>query len=233
MNFNADKINEIINDYIVIRVTVINKKNFATPEFKILFNKFYKIRQKKSKWYNAFYNTFTNYKRSPKSFEKLLKAFYKATEEINGEGKGEIHPSFCSKIMHAVDPNKPYWDKYILQMLGIVLDEPTEPYDRIKYYATIYDQIEKEYNEHLNDKNILEAMKRFDSEIKIPEFGIKEVLKPKKKDRFKPVEDRSIVYNVPNDFKLTPIEKLDLMLWSIKDERMPSILDYNRLIEDK
>lgn len=233
MNFNAEKINEVINDYVAIRICVDTKKNFATPEFKILFNRYYKIRQKKPKWYNAFYNTFANYKRTPKSFEDLLKKFYKVTEEINGEGKGEIHPSFCSKIMHAVDPNKPYWDKYILQMLGIVLDEPNKPYDRIHYYAEVYKQIEKEYNNHLNDKNIIEAMERFDLEIKYSNFVIKDLIKAKKKDELKSVENKTIAYTVPDEFKLTPIEKLDFMLWSIKDERMPSILEYYKLLDDK
>ena len=229
MNFNAEKISEVIDDYIAIRIYVETKKNFATPEFKVLFNRFYKIRQKKAKWYNAFYNTFANYKRTPKSFKDLLMKFYKATEKINGVGKGEIHPSFCSKIMHAVDPNKPYWDKYILQMLGIVLDEPVKPYERIHYYAEIYSQIEKEYVEHLNDKNIKEAMQRFDLEIKYSDFVLRDLIKPKKNGKSNP---KLIAYSVTDEFKLTSIEKLDLMLWSIKDERRPSILDYNKLLEE-
>ena len=224
MEFDADKINEIIDEYVAIRCFANGTKNFTVPEFKVLFNKFYKIRQKKPKWYNDFYNTFANYKRTPKSFEDLMKKLYKAT--------GEIHPSFCSKIITTFNPNKPTWDKYVLQFLGYILDEPKDPYERIHYYATIYDEIEKEFNAHLGDKNVKDAIVRFDEQIKIGHnLFVMTVSKAVKKKKNGSKEAKSLLYVVPDEFELTPIEKINLMLWSKKDDRMVSIFDYNKLLE--
>ena len=207
MEFDSKKINEGISDYVAIHF-LAKKTNFAVPEFKKLFNRYYKLRQKTAQWYNDFYNAFVNYRRTPKSFEDLLISLYKKTKEI--------HPSFCSKIIHTLNPNKPIWDKYVLQWLGIVLNDPKDPYERIHYYATIYNQIEKEYKEHLNDENVVEAFKRFDNEIIIPK-GEQKIF--------------DLDYFVPESFEISSIKKLDFMLWSNRSDRTVSILDYNKLLD--
>lgn len=220
MDFDAKKINEVINDYVAIQC-LVHRTNFTVPQFKKLFNRYYKLRQKKAAWYNNFYDVFKNCKRTPKSFEELMISLYEKTKVEKKKGKkiievGEIHPSFCSKILHTLDPNKPIWDKYVLQWLGIVLKDPKDPYERMHYYATIYEQIEKEYNEHLNDKNIIEAMKRFDKEVKLP-VGMHEIF--------------GLKYIVTNAYRISPVKKLDFMLWSNRSDRTVSILDYNKLLD--
>lgn len=192
MKFDAVRINQGIDSYNEI-MSKINSPEFCTDSFKKLFNGFYRIRQKPSSWYDAYYGVFSDCKQRNLSFKEVLTMVYDKT--------GELHPSFCSKMIATLNPDKPIWDQYVLQWLGIILNPPKEAKDKIEYMSKIYKQIEIEYNAHLNDKNIQEAIRDFDVKIK-------------------------------NGKNISSIKKIDFMLWSNRNERTVSILDYNSLLDE-
>lgn len=153
MIFDANRIRDGIDTYNEI-MREVNTSVFCTPSFRTLFNGFYRLRQKPEKWYDAYYSLFLRCKANPMSFKEVLTEIYKST--------GEIHASFCSKLIATLDPNKPIWDQYVLQWLGFSLSDPKDKEERITYYSNIYDQIEREYNIHLSNRNIQEAIAVFD-----------------------------------------------------------------------
>lgn len=153
MIFDPGRINAGIDSYNEI-MRQVNTTQFCNADFRTLYNGFYRLRQKPQTWYDAYYDIFLDCKTNPKTFIEVVTELYERT--------GEIHPSFCSKIVATINPNKPIWDQYVLHWLGIVLNDPKDKHERITYYATIYQQIESEYNEHLNDRNVIEAFAEFD-----------------------------------------------------------------------
>lgn len=156
MNFDANRIKEEIMDYLRIQ-EMVDSDDFCSSKFKKQYNHFYRIRQKPESWYNAYYDLFFKCKNNPMAFEEIITELYKVT--------GELHASFGSKMLATLNPNKPIWDQYVLQWLGFIKNDPKDNIQRIKYYASIYEQIENEYNAHKNDKNIIESIRQFDSLI--------------------------------------------------------------------
>lgn len=153
MVFDAARINEGIDKYNEI-MDQVNTPHFCDPDFRKLYNGFYRLRQKPAAWYEVYYDIFLNCRNNPKTFQEVLMEMYNRT--------GEIHPSFCSKLIATLNPDMPIWDQYVLQWLGINLNNPKDDHERINYYAEIYTQIKDEYNEHLSDKNIVNALEEFD-----------------------------------------------------------------------
>lgn len=192
--FDVNLIKKGIPDYLWIQNNV-HTDLFLSDEFKKHFNKFYRIRQKSQKWYNAYYDLFEKCAHNTISFRDMLLELEAST--------GEIHPSFCSKMLATLDPNKPVWDKYVLQQLGFTLNNTpaNDPVAKVNYYADIYNEIEEEYNAHKNDENVIAAIKMFDEEI------------PEAKD-------------------LTFVKKLDLILWAKRSDKTISILEYQSLLDE-
>lgn len=152
MIFDPRRINEGIDIYNEI-MREVNTPLFCSSSFRKLYNGFYRLRQKPVDWYDAYYDIFQRCKENPMTFREVLTEMYETT--------GEIHASFCSKLIATLNPNKPIWDQYVLQWLGINLNDPKDKYDRIDYYVGIYEQIENEYLAHLNDRNIRDAFAEF------------------------------------------------------------------------
>ena len=156
MIFDAKRIKEGIESYNEI-MRQVNTPAFCSLEFRKLYNGFYRLRQKPSKWYDDYYSLFLECKTKEYSFKELLTILYKKT--------GEIHPSFCSKMLATLNPDKPIWDQYVLLWLGFSLKKIKDDNLKIEYYSNVYDQIEKEYLSHLEDRNIKEAIALFDKMI--------------------------------------------------------------------
>ena len=155
LDFDEKRINKGINKYKKIMEMINQKDPFDDEDFHKLFNVFYRIRQKSKKLCDDFYSVFKMCKYEHMDFKKA--------REVLNEKTGEIHPSFCSKIIATLDPNKPVWDKYVLQWMGIILKKHKSNNECIDYYSKIYQKIEGEYKKHLNDKNVREALDRFDT----------------------------------------------------------------------
>ena len=76
------------------------------------FNGFYRGRQKSAAWYDKYYKLMEEQKSANRSFKDLLLYL----EPVGGT----IDVSFVSKLMAAVDPSLPIWDKYVLQNLELL-----------------------------------------------------------------------------------------------------------------
>lgn len=80
-------------------------------EFQKLFNGFYRIRQRKQEFYQAYYLILEESKGKSCSFGEILEKIYNET--------GRFEASFSSKLFATVASYKPVWDSFVLQNLGL------------------------------------------------------------------------------------------------------------------
>lgn len=168
--FEIKKYTEIIES--------VAKEDFkATSDFRKNFNGFYRVRQRSVAWYNCYYKLME--KRSS-SFDFVLQKMYEDTNRIE--------PSFSSKLVSAVNPELPIWDKYVLENLGLKMEwdncQNQNSEIRLKKAIEIYGKILLWYDEYIKSDSGKNCIEKFD-----------EVL-PKYKD------------------KLTSVKKIDYLLWS-------------------
>ena len=94
-------------------ISAIQEDGFtATPAFRKTFNGFYRVRQKPADWYDKYYALMEEQRTVRRGFRELLICL----EPVSGT----IDVSFVSKMIAAVDPTLPIWDRYVLQNLGLL-----------------------------------------------------------------------------------------------------------------
>ncbi len=127
----------------------VKAENFkATPEFRRLFNGYYRIRQRSQAWYNRYYEILEEQLKNPGTytFEDILR-------ELVCQADGKIEPSFTSKLLATADPQLPIWDQNVLRNLG--LNKKWNKYsghsreNRIKAAVEIYAELTALCNEIL------------------------------------------------------------------------------------
>lgn len=169
-----------LKTYIDILDAIQQDHFIATPEFKTMFNGFYRVRQKSAAWYDKYYKLMEEQKSANRSFKDLLLCL----EPVSGT----IDVSFVSKLMAAVDPSLPIWDKYVLQNLELLKRwEKITGKDRmlrIDEANRIYQEIKTWYSTFIFSEDGRKCIAAFDAAI------------PSYKD------------------KLTAVKKIDYLLWS-------------------
>lgn len=169
-----------LKTYIYI-LSAIQQDNFvATPEFRKKFNGFFRVRQRSQDWYDYYYKLMEEQKSANRGFRELLVCL----EIVSGT----IDVSFVSKMMAAVNPSLPIWDKYVLQNLRLLKRwEKMAVHDktlRIDEADKIYGEIKSRYEIFISSKEGEACIAAFDSAM------------PNYKE------------------KLTAVKKIDYLLWS-------------------
>lgn len=123
--------------------------------FNVMYNGFYKIRQRPQEFYNDFYAYMQFHKTNAGlSFSNVLNHFFERFERIEA--------SFSSKLLATINPNQPVWDIHVLNYLGLrrpVSNCRTEKYQRT---LNIYCQIEEKYKCFLQSNDCKNWIKIFD-----------------------------------------------------------------------
>lgn len=169
-----------LEDYVEI-ISAIKQDDFiATPEFRKKFNGFYRVRQKPAVWYDKYYALMEEQKSANKEFRDLLMRLEPVC--------GTIDVSYVSKMMAAVNPSLPIWDRYVLQNLGFLKRwENLNGKDnvlRINEAERIYEDIKSWYVAFIRSTDGMACIAKFDSAM------------PHYKE------------------KLTAAKKIDYLLWS-------------------
>lgn len=128
------------------------KINIATDtNFQRIFNGFYMVRRNET-WRKSYYSYFEAIKNKHPSFENIITFLYDTT--------GNIEPSFSSKMLATLSPEKPIWDKYVVQNLGLQLDGTTKQ-EKLQNAILLYEDIEKWYAIFLSTKKATECINLF------------------------------------------------------------------------
>ncbi len=119
------------------------------------FNAFYRVRRN-AEWRKSYYRLFELAKKEKYSFADVIGVLYVET--------GNIEASFSSKMIATIDMNKPIWDQYVLQNLGLEL-KGKNPREKIGNAIDIYLRIEKWYSEYLKTEEARKNIEEFDRRL--------------------------------------------------------------------
>ena len=124
----------------------------TNKEFQRTFNGFYRVRRN-AEWRESYYKIFERAKKNHETFGDVICSLYIQT--------GNIEASFTSKMIATIDPDKPIWDQYVLQNLGLEIKGKT-PLERVNSAISIYDRIEQWYRDYLQTPEAKENIDEFD-----------------------------------------------------------------------
>lgn len=106
-----------------------------------------------NKCIKEYYEHFENVKDSTPSFASILTYLYECT--------GNIEPSFSSKMLATIFPDKPIWDRYVVQNLNMELVGTTKE-ERLANAIALYADMEKWYADFLQTDKAKECIEAFD-----------------------------------------------------------------------
>ena len=131
----------------------VRKTNVSTDaDFQRTFNGFYIVRRNEA-WRKVYYQIFEQVKTGTPTFASILTRMYECT--------GNIEPSFSSKMLASIFPEKPIWDRYVVQNLNMELVGTTKQ-ERLENAIALYAEIEKWYEDFLQTDKAQECIEVFD-----------------------------------------------------------------------
>lgn len=120
-------------------------------DFQRTFNGFYIVRRNEA-WRKVYYEHFEHVKGGTPTFASILMHLYECT--------GNIEPSFSSKMLATIFPDKPIWDRYVVQNLNLELVGITKE-ERLENAIALYADIEKWYAKFLQTDKAKECIEAF------------------------------------------------------------------------
>ena len=122
-------------------------------DFQRIFNGFYIVRRNEE-WRKTYYEHFESVKNATPTFESIITHLYESTNNIE--------PSFSSKMLASIYPDKPIWDRYVVQNLNIQLTGSTKR-EKLESAITLYSEMEEWYANFLQTAKAEECIEVFDS----------------------------------------------------------------------
>ncbi len=156
--FNKNELKVGLKKYVEIMDCFQKVDVSKDKEFQRLYNHFYRVRQRKPEFYQMYYSYMEKMKGDSDtiSFEDI---FYYIQKETN-----HCEVSFSSKLLATLNPNKPVWDKFVLENLGIKTIYPSAD-NREQKIVEAYNQICKWYKNFLVREESNLILEIFDKEF--------------------------------------------------------------------
>lgn len=134
----------------------VRTTNVADDEnFQKMYNGFYIVRRNKA-WRRVYYDYFESIKGGKPTFTSIITYLYECT--------GNVEPSFSSKMLATILPEKPIWDRYVLQNLDMKLLGTTSE-EKIWNAIALYNDIEKWYSDFLKTQKAKECINIFEDTL--------------------------------------------------------------------
>ena len=124
-------------------------------DFQRIFNAFYRVRRNEE-WRKVYYHLFEELKEKTPSFEYIIRYMFEKT--------GNIESSFSSKMLATLCPEKPIWDRYVVENLGLKLEGKSKE-EQLNNAIRLYADIEKWYEKFLETEKAKECIKVFDEAL--------------------------------------------------------------------
>jgi hypothetical protein len=122
-----------LDKYQYIMEHVMKTDVSADEDFQRIFNGFYIVRRNEE-WRNVYYSYFEKVKNSKPTFEDIITYLFEKT--------GNVEPSFSSKMLATIIPEKPIWDRYVVQNLNIKLTGLSQE-EKLKSAIEKYSEMEQ------------------------------------------------------------------------------------------
>lgn len=131
----------------------VGKTDISTDtDFQRTFNSLYIVRRNEA-WRTVYYQLFEQIKVGTPTFASILTHMFEHT--------GNLEPSFSSKMLASILPEKPIWDRYVIQNLNMELVGSTKQ-ERLENAITLYADMEQWYKEFLRTDKAQECIDVFD-----------------------------------------------------------------------
>ena len=131
----------------------VRKTNVSTDgTFQRMFNGFYLVRRNED-WRRVYYDLFEVSKDDVPSFGYIIRYLYEKTGNIEG--------SFSSKLLATLCPDKPIWDRYVTENLGLKLKGKSKA-EQLDNAIRLYEEIESWYRDFLTTEKAAECIAAFD-----------------------------------------------------------------------
>ena len=141
-----------LDKYQYVMDKVRNTNVSTDADFQRIFNGFYMVRRNET-WRKVYYQLFEQIKTGTPTFASILTHMFECT--------GNIEPSFSSKMLASIFPEKPIWDRYVVQNLNMELVGATKQ-ERLENAIALYTDIEKWYEDFLQTDKAQECIEAFD-----------------------------------------------------------------------
>ena len=161
MDMNFD-VNKVFQDRLAVSMGLdkyqyimeqVGKTNISQDaEFQRTFNGFYIVRRNEA-WRKIYYEHFEKVKMGKPTYASILTHMYECT--------GNIEPSFTSKMLASIFPEKPIWDRYVVQNLNLQLVGKTQE-EKLQNAIALYADMEKWYADFLKTDKAEECIAAFD-----------------------------------------------------------------------
>ena len=124
-------------------------------DFQRTFNAFYRVRRNEE-WRKVYYHLFEELKHKTVCFEYIIRYMFEKT--------GNIEASFSSKMLATLHPDKPIWDRYVVENLGLKLGGKSKE-EQLNNAISLYADIEMWYERFLKTEKAKECVKAFDEAL--------------------------------------------------------------------
>ena len=131
----------------------------SSLSFQRLFNGYYRVRRNEE-WRRYYYRLFIMAKKENYNYDQIITSLFTET--------GNVEASFSSKMLSTINPEKPIWDQYVLQNLGLELTGKTSE-ERLHHAISLYAEIENWYVTYLSSEEAAESIRVFD--LILPEYA--------------------------------------------------------------
>jgi hypothetical protein len=136
---------------------VQNEREFwLNRDFQRAFNGFYRIRRNAGKWQPAYYGIMGQVTQGGFSFEKILNEVYQQTNFVEA--------SYSSKLYATIYPDEPVIDRFVLENMGLKLNNNGENGVRLKRIVELYNNVKKNIQDILESDMGKYAVGRFREE---------------------------------------------------------------------
>lgn len=124
--------------------------------FQRAYNGFYRVKQRTPLWYETYYRFMEKGKGLAPTFSDTLDHLHQAT--------GRYEPSFASKLVATLNPDRPVWDAHVLRNLGA---KAPAYYSRTKIHdaKNCYAEIDNWYQSFLASAEGAEWLGLFDERV--------------------------------------------------------------------
>ncbi len=145
-----------ITQYLAILDSVHRVDVSCDRDFQKMYNSFYRVRQRPSGWYEVYYEYLERSKTTPPQFDTALDYLWSTL--------GRYEPSFSSKLVATLDPDRPVWDRFVLKNTS----QKAPSYaarNRVQSAKAVYRSIQDWYESYLCSVEGQRVLRVFDREV--------------------------------------------------------------------
>lgn len=153
--FHKEALKTGLDKYLKIMECLYETDVSKDKEFQRLYNHFYRMRQRKPEFYQIYYDYMEKMKYNAErlSFNDV---FFYIQKETN-----HCEASFSSKLLATLNPDKPVWDMFVLENLGVKKIQSSAK-NREQKIIEAYQQICQWYDEFMKSEEARLILQTFD-----------------------------------------------------------------------